>query len=64
MVTGVLVTVSERSSADLAREMHDLAVHLWNALWREQGENPEFVYRERVESTQGLLTELGWPDAR
>lgn len=54
---------SEQSSRDLAQRMHDLSVHLWNALWREAGENTEFPQRSRVERVQLDLSILGWPEA-
>jgi hypothetical protein len=51
--------MSERSARDLADEMHELSVHLWNALKRE---HPTIWMRsetrDEVERMQKLLGEL------
>jgi hypothetical protein len=55
---------SERDSVEVAGLMHDLSVHLWNALEREYNPStPQYVWmtcdlREEVESMQGLLKML------
>lgn len=48
-------------SADTAAEMHALSVRLWNELWAEAGEDPQFVDREDVERVQAILAGLAWP---
>lgn len=56
--------MSERSSVELAADMHELSVHLWNALRREYNPSrPQYLWmhcdlREEVESMQGLLKAL------
>lgn len=55
---------AERNSVELAAQMHDLSIHLWNALEREyQPSEPQYHWttcdlREEIESMQGLLKNL------
>lgn len=55
---------SERDSVEVAGLMHDLSVHLWNALEREYNpQEPQYAWmtcdlREEVESMQQLLKML------
>jgi hypothetical protein len=52
--------LSEQPSAVLAAQMHDLSVHLWNALWREADEDFAFPERDTIEAMQAALEPLAY----
>jgi hypothetical protein len=59
------VPMSERTSQQLASEMHELSVHLWNALDRERPDYRTSPLRDDIEGIQlALKTIASWtPDA-
>jgi hypothetical protein len=58
-------TLSAQSSVELAAQMHDLSVHLWNALSREAGAEPPSCFPERatVETLQDTLEQLAYGES-
>lgn len=52
--------MSERSSQQLASEMHELSVHLWNALNRERPNYMTSPLCEEVEEIQAVLKGIAY----
>jgi len=49
--------MSERSSVELAADMHELSVHLWNALGREYNPSePQYLWMTSMYVCQTLAT--------
>lgn len=50
----------DKTSVEIAGAMHDLSIHLWNALDQEAGGSYNFPDRPLVENLQRQLSELAW----
>jgi hypothetical protein len=51
------------TARELANAMHAESVALWNRLWHEAGERPDFPQREAIEQVQGILNSIAWPES-